>query len=107
MNDPTYVEASRFLAQRMMKEGGDGVDSRISYAFRLVLTRRPKDAERNLLVEIFQKRTNDFQNDKPAASKLLAVGDTRNDANLDPGELAAYTTVASILLNLDETITKN
>ena len=107
MNDPTYVEASRFLAQRMMKEGGEGVDSRISYAFRLVLNRRPKDAERNLLVEIFQKRTNDFQNDKPAASKLLAVGDTRNDSNLDPGELAAYTTVASILLNLDETITKN
>ena len=106
MNDPTYVEAARILAQRMMLEGGAGPEERIAYGFRLTVGRPPQPEELEVLTAGYRDMLADFRGDRAAADELLKVGETPRNASLDPVELAAYATVASTLLNLDETITK-
>ena len=107
MNDPTYVEAARFLAQRMMLEGGAGPEGRIAYGFRLAVARSPEPEELEVLTAGFRRMLADFRGDRTAADEVLRVGESPSNPALDRGELAAYTTVASTLLNLDETITKD
>jgi hypothetical protein len=104
-NDPTYVEAARFLAQRMMREGGSAPESRIWLGFRLATCRPPRPAELSVLTAGLRRMEASFHSDPSGAQSLLAVGETKPDPSLDPVELAAYSTVASTLLNLDETIT--
>ncbi len=106
LNDPTYVEASRLLAQRMIGEGGIAPESRIRLGFLLATGRPPRRAELGVLVNGWRRMETGFRTDRAGAESLLTVGETKADAALDPVELAAYTTVASTLLNLDETITK-
>jgi hypothetical protein len=106
MNDPTYVESSRFLAQRMMQEGGSAVDARLTHGFRLLLARVPKPAELAILRAAYERARADFENDAAAAKALLAVGEAKSEAPTNPAELAAFTSVASTLLNLDEAFTK-
>jgi len=106
MNDPTYVESARALAQRMIGEAGRDPAARINFAFRLATARRPKAKERQVLRDLAERETAEYRRNPEAASNLLHVGESRFDARLDPGELAAWTTVASVILNLDETITK-
>ena len=106
LNDPTYVEAARFLAQRMMKEGGSTEETRLIAGFRLLLTRPPSPAELKVLQAAYERARTDFTKDMEAAKLLLAVGSAGYDATLNLAELAAYTTVASTLLNLDEAVTK-
>jgi hypothetical protein len=105
MNDPTYVEASRKLAERIMHETAHPED-RIVLAFRLVTGRRPSAEEMRVLGEIFQRQLATYRTDGNAALKLLAIGESPRDDKLAPAELAAWTTVASVILNLDEAITK-
>jgi hypothetical protein len=106
MNDPQFVEASRALAQRIMIEGGATPNSRIAYGFRLATTRKPAGDEIKVLLDVFTQELAEFQKDKGATEKLLGVGDFKNRADLDKAELAAWTTIASMILNLDETITR-
>jgi Protein of unknown function (DUF1553)/Protein of unknown function (DUF1549)/Planctomycete cytochrome C len=106
MNDPTYVEAARFLAQRMMQEGGEAVDARLAHGFRLLLARPPRPAEMSVLRAAYERAHADFEKDVEAARALLTVGEAKTDAQLSPIELAAFTAVASTMLNLDEVITK-
>jgi hypothetical protein len=106
LNDPTYVEASRFLAARMMTEGGNTAARRINYAFRLATGRIPDHRERAVLVEAAREALADYRAHGGQAAELLTVGASKSDPKLDPKELAAWTTVAGIILNLDETITK-
>jgi mono/diheme cytochrome c family protein len=106
LNDPTYVEASRALAQRAIREGGKDVNSRVAYAFRLATARKPTGQETKVLRGLLGERLTAFRRDRPSALKLLSVGESPRDASLDVAELAAWTTVASVILNLDETITK-
>ena len=106
MNDPTYVEASRRFAERIMKEGGATPQQRILTAYRLAMGRSAKPAEIDTMLGLFNQQAVGFRLDPSAAKKLLAVGESARDASLDTAELAAWTTVASVLLNLDETITK-
>ena len=106
LNDPTYVEAARFLAQRMIRDGGARPESRIRHGFRLVTDREPRHAELTVLVNGWRRLEASFRADRAAAESLLTVGETKADPNFDPVELAAYSAVASTLLNLDETITK-
>jgi len=106
LNDPTYVEASRALAQRALLEGGKDSKSRLAYAFRLATARTPNDKELKVLRTLLDGRLTAFKRDKQAALKLLSVGESIRDNRLDIVELAAYTTVASVIFNLDETITK-
>ena len=106
MNDPTYVEAARALAQRTLIEGGKDDSSRLSYAFRLATARKPTSAEAGVLRRLLRGRLEAFQKSPREAAKLIAIGEAPRDTRLDPAELAAWTTVASAILNLDETITK-
>jgi hypothetical protein len=100
LNDPTYVEAARKLAERMMKGGG------LDDGFRRAVARPPTEDERRILMRIHDEALARFREDREAAKKLLAVGDSPRDMTLDEAELAAWSTVASMILNLDETITK-
>ena len=106
MNDPTYVEASRKLAEHMMIEGGETDDARIIFAFRMSMSRTPTAAEIAVLKQIHDRQLAVFQKDPEAAKKLLAVGDSPRNEKLDQADLAAWSNVASIVLNLDEAITK-
>ena len=105
MNDVTFIEASRMLAQRMLKEGGATPAERIAFAFRLATARMPNDRERGILTNAFHYDLDRFETDPAAAVKLVGQGDTPRDPALDANQLAAYTTVASLILNMDETVT--
>jgi hypothetical protein len=106
MNDPTYVEAARKLAERMMKEGGAAPAERVAFAFRLATARMPSESETRALVQLFEKQRAHFSISPEKADGLLAVGETPRDAKFDHIELAAWTSVANTILNLDETVTK-
>lgn len=106
LNDPTYVEASRALAQRALLEGGRDPKARLAFAFRLATARAPSDQEVKVLRTLLDGRLKTYRQDRQAALKLLSVGESRRDKRLDAAELAAYTTVASVIFNLDETISK-
>jgi hypothetical protein len=106
MNDPTFVEAARALAQRTIAEGGKDDSSRLSYAFRLATARKPTGSESSVLRRLLEHRLEGFRKDPRAAARLVAVGESARDTRIDTAELAAWTTVASAILNLDETITK-
>ena len=75
-------------------------------AFRLAVARRPSELELRILADGYRKHLDRFRQDRAAALKLVNVGEARRDEKLDVAELAAYTTVAGLILNLDETITK-
>jgi hypothetical protein len=108
LNDPTYVEASRKLAERMMNEPGAAAsaEDRIAFAFRLATARKPTAEESAVLKKVYDQQLAVYRSDAEAATKLLAVGESPRDEKLDPADLAAWTTVASTILNLDETVTK-
>jgi hypothetical protein len=105
MNDPTYVEASRKLAERLMKEATTR-DDRIVLGFRLATARPPSPDELSLLQRLFDQQLAVYRANPQAASKLLSVGESSRDEGLDAAELAAWTMVANVILNLDETVTK-
>ncbi len=106
MNDVAYVEAARRMAERMMVEGGSSPQERIAYGMLLATARRPKDRELRVLVDGYQAQLDRYKTSPEAAAKLLSQGESPRNAKLDAGELAAYAMVASLLLNLDETVTK-
>jgi hypothetical protein len=106
MNDPAYVEAARVLAQRTLAEGGPGTVQRLVFAFRLCAAREPQPRELSVLLQIYNKQLERYQKDPAAALKLVSIGESPRPADIDVGELAAWTAVGNILLNLDEVITK-
>jgi hypothetical protein len=106
LNDPTYVEAARALAERVLTEGGKSATERINLAFRLATARTPEPREQTVLVEAARQELAEYRRHQDEAAKLLTVGDSKRNSRLDPSELAAWTTVASMILNLDEAITK-
>ena len=106
LNDPTYVEASRALAERTLHEGGKDDKGRVAYAFRLATARVPSGKEIGVLRSLLDQQRSTFAQNRRAALELVDVGESARDKSLDPVELAAWSTVASVILNLDETITK-
>ena len=106
MNDPTYLEAARKLAERAMTEGGESPDSRLTFAFRLALSRKPSPAESAVLVKTYQHQLAKYQQAPAAAKALLSHGDSPRNEFLNEPDLAAWTAVMSLILNLDEAITK-
>jgi hypothetical protein len=106
MNDVIYVEAARKLAERIMREGGPSPEERLTLAFRLATARKPGAAELRILVANYQQQLQDYRADPKAGQKLVSVGESPRDEKLDVSELAAYAAVAGLILNLDETITK-
>ena len=106
LNDPTYVEAARALAERTLRHGGKSDRARIDFAFKLATARTPDLEGRAVLLNSLREFRSTYHQDQVGANKLLSVGATKADASLPAGELAAWTTLASMILNLDETITK-
>ena len=107
MNDVTYVEAARRLAERVMAEGGGTPEERIAYAYTLATARRPRPEVQDVLASGFHDYLDAYRADRAAALELVTVGESPRDETLDIAELASYTMVSSMILNLDRTITKD
>jgi len=103
LNDPTFVEAARALAERALKEAGDD-PARIDALWRHAVSRRPDSAEQKLVVDLLARRRAEYAADHAAARELLAVGLAPRDTSLDDVELAAWTATARAVLNLHEAI---
>ncbi|MEX2640288.1 MAG: DUF1553 domain-containing protein [Balneolales bacterium] len=106
LNDPIYVEASRMLAERMMKEGGQSLGDQITFAFRAATSRKPSERELEIVKALYEEELRSYQAEPERSAALLSVGEYPLDETLDTTELAARTMVASTILNLDKTITK-
>ena len=109
MNDPTFVEASRALAERVLKESGESPEARAESMFRLVLARRPAAEERDVLLEVWRQFHQRYLANPEDAAKLTTVGESASSvssASNDKADLAAWTAVAATVLNLDEAVTK-
>lgn len=106
MNDPTYLEAARKLAESVMQSGGNTTASKIQFAYRRTLSRPPTDAEMKLTQKLFEQRLQKFRQDAASAKALISIGDSQPDKTLAEAELAAWSSVMSVILNLDEAITK-
>ncbi|MBY0523954.1 MAG: DUF1553 domain-containing protein [Gemmataceae bacterium] len=106
MNDVTFVEAARNLAQRALLDVGNTPEQRLTLAFRLATARKPNAVELRILTDGLRHHLEAYRKDEQAAMKLVSVGESRRNPKLDVAELAAYTAVTGLILNLDETITK-
>jgi hypothetical protein len=106
MNDVTFVEAARLLAERILLQGGPTAEERLQYGFRLVTSRRPTKTEEGILLRGLERHVRRYREDQTAAKALVSTGEHRRDEKLDVRELAAYTALAGLLLNLDEAVTK-
>lgn len=106
MNDTTYVEAARFLGQRMILEGGASPEERLTYGYRLVLASVPEGEDLKILHAALKRYLRKYGEDKAEAEKLGAVGESPPDKRIAAEELAAYTAIGSVILNLDKTITR-
>lgn len=107
LNDPTYVEASRKLGERMLREGGASLETQLAFAYQQLLSRPPRMEEISILTDIYRKHRAEYQADQGAATELLKVGAAPVPKDLDLAELAALTSIARVLYNLHETITRN
>ncbi len=103
LNDPVFFEAARALARRVLAEGGDGERARVSYAFRLLTARPAPPTQLKEMLEWLQQERGRLIGDPKAASEL--AGDSVS-AGQDPTELAAWTLLSNVLLNMDETVTR-
>ncbi|MBL8290944.1 MAG: DUF1553 domain-containing protein [Bryobacterales bacterium] len=106
MNDPTYVEAARHLATSMLKQAGPRAEDRIAFAYRRVLARKPAPQELAVLKRAAAQQMAVYGSNPQGAKKLLATGDSPVEPQWNPAELAAWTNIATMILNLDEAITK-
>jgi hypothetical protein len=106
MNDVLFLEASRKLAERMLVEGGPAPARRIDRAFELLLARPPKPAEQKILLASLANLQTTYKKDPKSADEFLSYGDSPRKPGLDVPELAAYTGLASLILNMDAALNK-
>jgi hypothetical protein len=107
LNDPTYVEAARAFAERILKEGGPTLGERLNWAYRQALSRPIKPEEAQILTTLHRKHHDEFTADAKAAQQLVSTGQRPAANDVDVAELAAWTSVARVILNLHEVITRN
>jgi hypothetical protein len=107
MNDVAFLEAARKIGERMIREGGPDPTSRIGYGWKLVLGRQPRSGEIASILRAYDRFLTRFKHDLASSEAYLKHGESPRDPNLDPAELAAAAAVASLILNLDETVTKD
>ncbi len=106
MNDPVFVEASGSLAKAVLASSLSTDDQRIAYAFRRVLVRPPSDQETKRLGMILNEGLTEFNTDPDSATELLNSARIEADG-FEKEQLAAWTIVSNVLLNLDETLMRN
>jgi hypothetical protein len=106
LNEPTFVEAARVLAEWIIKNGGADVEDRLSLGFRMLVSRSPRPNELEILRSHFDRQLDRFRRDVGAARVFLAIGESKANPRHSPAELAAYAATVGLMLNLDETVTK-
>ena len=107
LNDPSYVEAARSFAARILREGSGDDTARLTWAWRQALARAPLDSELSALRRLLESQRTAFAKDPEAAAQFTQTGKAPTPAGLDPVQWAAWTDVARALLNLHETITRS
>ena len=106
MNDVIFVEAARKLAERMIREGGRTPAERVARGYRLVLGREPEPGERKVVSDLLARFQRRFASERDSADEFLKQGESARDKSIAPADLAAFTGVASLILNLDEAVTR-
>ena len=106
LNDPTYVETARVFGARIFKEGGKTPTERIHWAFQQALSRLPQPKELEIIAGLYEKHKTEYTGNPDAAKALAATGEAPATQGIEPIELAAWTSVARVILNLHETITR-
>ena len=106
LNDPVYVEAAQGLARRIVHEGGSNLEDRVRYALQLCLCRPPASEQVGALMRLYETEHARYQNNREAAVALASEPLGPLPAGMDPADLAAWTTLANVLLNLDGVLTK-
>jgi hypothetical protein len=106
LNDVAFVEAARTFAERILREGGTDTKSRIRFAMEVALARPPSASEHSILETLLKDMTKRYRGDTDAAQKIIAAGEQPVATDLNPSALAAWTSVAQAILNLDEWLTK-
>ena len=107
LNDPQYFEAARALAQRAMSVGGDSPGERAAWMMRTCTSRTPEASEVQELVNVYETELAHFTQDVEAAKQVAAVGEIAVPDEMDLPQVAAWTLVANLVLNLDEVLNKN
>ena len=106
LNDPVFVETARVLGQRIMQEGGDGVAAKLRFAFRVCVARDPNAKELAVLQRLYDAQLARYKSDETAAAALVKNGAAARPEKLPLVELATWTSIGNVLLNLDETVTR-
>ncbi|MEL6253277.1 MAG: DUF1553 domain-containing protein [Bacteroidota bacterium] len=106
MNDPQFLEASKMLASRTLKDIGGQLSDRVEFMYLSLLGRSAREEEQNLLAKLYQAEFEAFSKEPERIEKLLAVGEMQADPNLDQDALAAHTILASTIMNFDEFVIK-
>jgi hypothetical protein len=107
LNDPSFIEAARALAAKVMADAPSDDESRVNWIWRHVLGRAPAPTEAGVLAKLLKKHRTQYATDRKAAEAIVAVGISPQPKDMDVAELAAWTSVSRVLLNLNETITRN
>ena len=107
LNDPTFLEAARVFAARVLREGGDSTDERLRWAWLTALSRPPTERERAVMLRLLETERNEFNSNPSSADEVLKTGHTPIPAEIDRTELATWTSVARTLFNLNEFITRS
>jgi hypothetical protein len=106
LNDPSFVEAARVFAEKIIQQGGATESDRLKWAYRKALSREPNKLEQRELLQLLEEHRSVYAGDKTATEQIAKVGDTAATPGVDPVELAAWTSVSRTILNLHETITR-
>ena len=106
MNDVQFFEAARKFGERVMKEGGKGTEERIRFIYRTALGRLPSESEKSSILNLYNEHLKDFSNSKDTVSGILSSGESPLDESLNATELASWTMITHLILNLSETVTK-
>ncbi len=106
MNDVQYIEAARAFAERLMAEGGNTPEEKITFAYRTALARSPAPAELAIVMDAFKQHMTAYQQKPEAAGKLIRQGESKPKVGIPEPELAAWTLIANLVLNLDEVISR-
>ena len=107
MNDLQMMEASRHFAERLMKEGGNTPEEQATWAFQEATARIPQSGELDTLLDVYRHGLSTYESNSESSKALLSAGESDRDTDLDAGEHAAWTVVTSLILNLDEVLTRN
>lgn len=107
LNDPAFLAAAAGLARRVVAEGCDCAEHRLAFAFRCAVGRPASSTESSALLTLYARALDRFRHDPEAAAKMATQGLAKPDAEADTADLAAWTVIANVLLNLDEALTKS